>query len=240
MVVKLPVSHGHDGAAQLVQYFSLPWFWYKLVLVHILFPIDMPTTAATYDEQSILVLVANGQRAAFTRLYATHLTALYKYVFLFTHSKVETEEILQEIFIKVWEQRDKLPAIASFKDYLFRMAKNKLIDTIRHQQIRRKALAEIRRTAQDREATTANQCDYRAYYQVVQKAMEQLPPKRKLIFRMTIENGLSQEEIASQLKISRSVVNKQLYSASRFVRQYLFEHTEISIPLLLLLFSCSS
>ena len=194
----------------------------------------MPTAA--YDEKTMLAMVAQGNRAAFTQLYSQHLHHLYRYVFLFTRSREETEELLQELFIKIWEQRDKLDQVDSLKDYLFRVAKNKMLDNIRHLQIRQRVLSEIRRTRDASATLTADQCAYREYYHVVQLAIEKLPPRRKLIFRLNIENGLSQEEIAGQLNISKSVVQKQLYSASRFVRQYLFEHSEISLPVLLTVF----
>ncbi len=197
----------------------------------------MPTAA--YVEKMMLAKVAQGDRAAFTQLYTQHLGHLYRYVFLFTKSREETDELLQELFIKIWEQRDKLVQVDSLKDYLFRVAKNKLLDNIRHLQIRQRVLSEIRRTRDASALLTGDQCAYREYYHVVQQAIEQLPPRRKLIFRLNIENGLSQEEIAGQLNISKSVVQKQLYSASRFVRRYLFEHSEISMPVLFTVF-CSA
>ncbi len=195
----------------------------------------MPT-ATTYDEKTMLAMVATGNRSAFAQFYTIHLNHLYRYIFLFTKSREDTEEILQEIFIKIWEQREKLVQIDSVKDYLFRIAKNKLLDNIRHLQIRHRVLSEIKRTKNISEFTTSDQCAFKEYYHIVQLAIEKLPPRRKLIFRLNIENGLSQDEIARQLNISKSVVQKQLYSASRFVRRYLFEHSEISVPVLLTVF----
>lgn len=191
---------------------------------------------AKYDEKALLAMVATGNRQAFTQLYTTHLNNLYRYIFLFTKSKEETEEILQEIFIKIWENREKLPEVDSLKNYLFRSAKNKLIDNIRHLQIRQRVLSEIKRTKDISETSTSDQCAYREYYHVVQQAIEKLPPKRKLIFRLNIENGLSQDEIAIQLNISKSVVQKQTYKASHFVREYLYKNGEISFSILVILF----
>ena len=188
--------------------------------------------AAKYDERTLLAMVAAGNRQAFTELYSNHLNNLYRYIFLLTKSKEETEEILQEIFIKIWQDREKLSQVDSLKNYLFCFAKNKLLDKIRHMQIRQRVLSEIKRTKNVSETTTSDQCAYREYYQFVQQAIEKLPPKRKLIFRLNIENGLSQDEIARQLNISKSVVKKQIYRASLFVREYLFEHGEISFPIL--------
>ncbi|MGZ8556900.1 MAG: RNA polymerase sigma-70 factor [Chitinophagaceae bacterium] len=192
--------------------------------------------AANYEEKVLLALIANGDRKAFAQIYIGYLNNLHRYIFLFTKSKEETEEILQEIFIKIWENREKLSEIDSFKNYLFRVAKNKLLDKVRQLQIRQRVHLEIKRSRLFSENITSDQCAYREYYKVVQQAIEKLPPKRKLIFRLNIENGLSQEEIATQLHISKSVVQKQIYRASDFVKKYFLEHSEIAFSVVVVFF----
>ncbi|WP_336516988.1 RNA polymerase sigma-70 factor [Pollutibacter soli] len=188
---------------------------------------------AGYEESKVLLQrIAEGDRVAFTTFYTSHLNKLYRYIFLFTKSKEDTEEILQDIFIKIWENREKLREIDLASSYLTQIAKNKIIDKVRSMQTRHRVLSEIRRSRESFANTTGDDCVYREYYLVVQQAIDKLPPKRKLIFRLNTENGLSQDEIANQLKISRSVVQKQLYSASHFVRKYLFEHGEISMSVI--------
>lgn len=190
--------------------------------------------AAADNEKTLLAMVASGNREAFTQLYTCHLNNLFRYIFLFTRSKEETEEILQEIFLKIWETRDRLPEVKSFSHYLYGIAKNRVLDHVRHLQVRHRVLAEIRRTKELAVISAADHCAYREYYRVVQEAIEKLPPKRKLIFRLNIENGLSIDDIARQLAISRSVVQKQHLKASHFIREYLFKHGEISFPILLI------
>ena len=188
---------------------------------------------AVYEEGQILLKrIAEGDRVAFTYFYTSHLNHLYRYIYLFTKSKEDTEEILQDIFIKIWENREKMIEIESAASYLTQIAKNKMLDKVRSLQIRQRVLSEIRRSRDNFTSATSDDCAFREYYHVVQQAIDKLPPKRKLIFRLNIENGLSQDEIAHQLNISRSVVQKQLYSASHFVRKYLFKHGEISMSLL--------
>lgn len=184
------------------------------------------------NNDQLLAKVAGGDRQAFTQLYTHHLDNLFRYIFLVTKSKEETEEILQEVFIKIWENRARLTTIDSFENYVFRCAKNKLLDTVRRQQVRERVLSEIKRSKAVSAHTTSDQSAYKEYYMLVQQAIEQLPTKRKLIFRLNIENGYSQEEIARHLKISDSVVKKQIYKASYFVRSYLVKHGEISMSLL--------
>ena len=184
------------------------------------------------NKDKLLAKVAGGDRDAFTQLYTDHLNNLFRYIFLITKSKEETEEILQEVFIRIWENRSKLVAIDSFENYVFRCAKNKLLDNIRRQQVKQRVFSEIKRSKEVSASTTSDQSTYKEYYLLVQQAIEKLPPKRKLIFRLNIENGYSREEIARHLNISDSVVKKQIYKASYFVRAYLAKHGEVSMSLL--------
>lgn len=186
-----------------------------------------------YDEKTLLMLVAAGDRKAFTELYSLYIDNVYRYIFLFTRSKEEAEEIIQDVFVKIWEKREKLVEVESFKSYLFKAAKNKLISEVRHLQIRHRVLSEIKRSKTGVHETANYEVDYKMYYQVVQKAIEKLPPKRKLIFRLNTENGLTHDEIAEQLNVSKSFVKNQLYKAYDFVRQYLSKHGELYFPMLI-------
>jgi RNA polymerase sigma-70 factor (family 1) len=184
--------------------------------------------APPYDENDLLLQASTGDRQAFTQLYKAYLNNCYNYIFLFTKSQEETGEILQEVFVKIWEGREKLANVQSFKNYLLKSAKNKLLDHVRKEQIRHRVLTEIKRNNSIVQETTNDDFAYREYYRIVQQAIEKLPPKRKLIFRLNTENGLSHNEIAEQLNISKSVVKNQLYKACDFVRQYLSKHGEFS------------
>lgn len=194
----------------------------------------MPT-ALIENESVLLAEVANGSREAFSKLYTRHLNNLVRYVSLVNKSSEETEEIIQEVFIKIWEHRHRLTGIDSFKSYLFRCAKNKLLDNFRRQEVKRRAFIEIARHKTTAAATTTDQAEYKEYYYLVQQAIEHLPPQRKLIFRLKTEGGYSPAEIADQLNISSSVVKKQMYKASHFVREYLVKNGEISLQSLLLI-----
>lgn len=193
--------------------------------------------ANSYSEIELLALVSTGDRQAFTRLYSQYLDAAYHYVYLFTKSKDEAEEILQEVFVKIWENRERLAEVQSFKNYLFKAAKNRVLDEVRKLQVRHRVFTEIKRGKTVNDESTTDAIAYKDYYRVVQQAIEKLPPKRKLIFRMNTENGLSHDEIAAQLGVSKSMVKNQLYKAYEFVRQYLSQHGGLSLPVILLLYS---
>jgi RNA polymerase sigma-70 factor (ECF subfamily) len=76
---------------------------------------------------------------------------------------------------------------------------------------------------------------FKQYYRIALEAMDKLPPGRRKVLKMSMDDGLSLDEIARELNISRSGVKKQLYAATAFVRQYLLDHGELSLLLIVFL-----
>lgn len=187
------------------------------------------------DEKDLLARVASGDRQAFNKLYLRYIDNVYHYIRLFARSEEEARELLQEVFVGLWEKKEKLAAVDSFKSYLFRVAKNRLLNQARHARVRERALAEIGRTAGASPETAYCSITYKEYSRLVQEAVEKLSPKRRLIFRMNVEQGLSYDEIATNLSISKSVVKNQFYTACASVRQYLYRRGEL---LIFFLFCC--
>jgi len=81
-----------------------------------------------YNENELLHQISEGNREAYTALYTRFYPSLFRYLFFVTRSKEQAEEILQDIFLKVWVKRSTLGGIQVFENYLFRMAKNRLFD----------------------------------------------------------------------------------------------------------------
>ncbi len=186
------------------------------------------------NEKALLQAVAAGNRLAFRNLYGVHLDGLCRYACLFVASTEEAEEIIQEVFVRIWERRDALPHLSSFKAYAYQVTKNLVIDYWRQQ--KRQATAQKWLQAYPAAPEPADAAlIYQQGYQMAQKAIAQLPLKRKQIFLMRTQEELSLDEIAQQLSISKSVVKKQLYAATAFVKAYLQRHGDLSLGALCLL-----
>jgi RNA polymerase sigma-70 factor (family 1) len=187
------------------------------------------------NEKFLLMKVAGGDRRAFNELYTQCIDDVFSFVRLFAKTEHEAEDILQEVFISIWEKRETLANIASFRNYVLAAAKNRTIDRFRHLQIKEKVFAEIRHMKESAGDITAHDLAYKHYFQLVKEAVHLLPGKRKLIFQLSVESGLSHDEIAEKLQVSKSFIKKQLYMAYDFVRRYLAEHGELGLWLLPLL-----
>lgn len=190
---------------------------------------------ADWDEDIIKARCSGGDREAFTLLYSYYYKPLYRHIFLFTQSRETTEEIIQNVFVKLWENRQQLSSIRDLKPYLYRAAKNMLLNHLRKMNTEQKVLRMRRASESASEDPVSDQMDYKDYKRLLQEALGQLTEKRKEIFLLRMEENLSLDEIAAKLSISRNVVKKQLYAAIASIREYIHRQGGISAGLLMLL-----
>ena len=179
------------------------------------------------EERGLLDRCAGGDRAAFAALYTFYLPALVKYIYLFTKSSELSEEIVQDVFVKIWEKKENLVTVQSFQAYSFKSAKNALLDHFRKEQTESNYFSRNIPFSEESEEQTDGNLIYGQYYQLAQEAINRLPEKRRQIFELKTIDDLSLDEIADQLAISKSVVKKQLYAATDFVKEYLRKHGEM-------------
>ncbi|WP_166444400.1 RNA polymerase sigma factor [Dyadobacter bucti] len=193
------------------------------------------------EEKALLVSCSKGDRQAYALLYTRYVSPLCRYLFLFTRSKEDSEEIVQDVFVKIWEKKENLVTVQSFRPYVFKTAKNQLLDLIRRRETETKMLDYLRPVTEESSEYSDTYAIYNQYHQIAHEAKNLLPQKRKRIFEMKTEEGLSLDEIAESLSISKTVVKKQLYAATDFVREYLRKHAEMTTELVIFFyFFCSA
>lgn len=132
------------------------------------------------------------------------------------------EEIVQEVFLKLWVKKEMAAGIDDLASFLYTMATNKLYDHFK------KVAGDSRKLEhlwlQVQQAANSNPVeealDFRESMHLVNQAIEQLPPQRKKIYQLNRMEGLSYEEIAQMLNISKSTVSNQLVEATKFIREY--------------------
>lgn len=188
-----------------------------------------------YNETDLLLKVAKGDREAFQTLYKAYYPMVRQYLALFQSSEIIRNELAQDVFIRIWEKRIKLSGVTAFKGYLFRMTKNIVLNYIRAMKVQQK-LMELKPADEPfSENEPENELLFKQYYHIALTAIEKLPERRQKILKMSIEQGLTLEEIARECNITRAGVKKQLYAATAYVRQYLLDNGEMSLLLFVFL-----
>jgi len=181
------------------------------------------------NEKELLKRVAQADSQAFDQLYRHYAGPLQSYIYFFSQSKQDSEEILHDVFVALWIHRGRLPEIESFKSYVYRAARNTVLNYIRknRKSINTIILDEIQSTSSA--DNPLDQLTLTQNFKIANKAIEMLPPKRREVFKLSLHSRLSFEEIAIQLNISKSTVKGHYYAAVEFLKDYLKRNGAISL-----------
>jgi RNA polymerase sigma-70 factor (family 1) len=158
--------------------------------------------------------------AFFTKLFKTHEYALHTLVLRLTRSDLHAKDIIQEVFLKLWEHRHNIDDIENMEAWLYRLTENKIIDLLRKTAANDRLKQRLRKNTFQSENEAEASMVVKEYNLIIRKAIDQLPPQRKLIYQLNKEKGLSYKEIADKLHISRHTVKNQLSAAIQSVRSW--------------------
>lgn len=165
--------------------------------------------------------IIDGRERAFARAYEQYHRHIYFFALRYLKSRELAGEAVHDVFLKVWETRRRLNPQLSFKAYLLTICKNHILNILKRANRETAIKAEILRDAVARHEETESSIHYQDYYQFALRAIEQLPPQRRLVFRMCKLEGKSQDEVADALGISKGTVRDHLFKGSRQVKAYL-------------------
>lgn len=173
------------------------------------------------DVKALLLRVSEGDENAFATLFKAHYNELGSFIMRITESGQLTEEIVQDVFLKIWINRSSLATIDCFKAYLIVVARNHAFNCLK--QIARE---------KNRKKEWANSVLHLAMYderetsladtgKLIDEAVELLPPRQKNVYLLSRREGISQEAIAKKMNISHETVKKHMVLALRFLKNHL-------------------
>lgn len=181
-----------------------------------------------YDEPTLLLKISQGDEVAFKRLFESYWDNIYGAAFAFTKSSVLAEEMVQDVFVKVWTKRESLPGVKKFRDYLFIIARNHIFSALRKKIYEEPFTDHLKDYFKEAVNLPDQQLLCRETEQLIQEAVSHLPPQQRLIYCMSRKEGLNQDEIAQKLHISKNTVKSHMSKALQFIRNYLQSNTEVS------------
>jgi len=175
------------------------------------------------EEQNILEAIRLNDRQAFEKIFRDSYKPLKAYAFRFVNDLATAENMVQDVFLKLWQNRHNLVITTSLVHYLFRSVRNHSLNHLEKTRVRTGYLRMQLEKTQDEE-------DFSAFYpeigllEKIESAISALPPKRQEIFRLAREEGLKYREIADQLNLSVKTVEAQMTLALRQLRESLKEY----------------
>ncbi len=184
--------------------------------------------SSQHTDLELFSRISESDEYAFTQLFLSYTERLYPYVTNLLNSELWAEEIIQDVFFKIWKNRHTLKDIDNPSAYLFRMAANRTLDFLKRKAIEVKTQYEISRQASQRkENFTQEQLDFRITDSLYKAAVKSLPPQRQLVYKLKHEDGLSYDEIAEKLNISKNTVRNHIAEALAAIRSYLQKYIGI-------------
>ena len=169
---------------------------------------------------------------AFEKLFKANYSKLCSYANLFLNDPDAAEDVVQEVFFKLWKNRGELQISTTIKSYLYRAVRNGCMNVIDHISVREAYKIVNEEDIKDSEGNLIDETIVTELEQRIKETIDLLPAERRKIFILSRFEGLKYREIADQLNISVKTVENQMYQALKFLREKLADY----LPLLILVF----
>jgi RNA polymerase sigma-70 factor (ECF subfamily) len=172
-------------------------------------------------DRILLQHVANGDKLAFRQLFDLYKLRLFSFVLQMTHSKVDAEEIVQDVFAKLWEIRTDLVQVDYPGKYIYTIARNKTLNHLAKLARDRQLLQQVWLNVSQADNSTEAKLQAQESQRLIGEAINRLSLQRQTIFRLSREQGLTHEEIAAHLGLSKSRVKNILVEILKHIKDYL-------------------
>lgn len=185
------------------------------------------------NELEILAKVAKGDERAFKKLFDGYYNHLGAYVFKLTESLPSAQEIVQDTFIKVWINREKLTSINNFSNYIFILCRNHAYNALKKSAADQAFLKGLdQHLIQETENEEYNS-KFENYRELINAAIEKLPPQAQKVYLMSRDEKLKHHEIGLALNISSETVKKHIQYARKHILEDVKSHFDIAIIMVL-------
>lgn len=184
------------------------------------------------DQSKLLYELSQGNELAFTKLYNEYKNVVFSTALKITKSRILAEEVVQDVFLKIWQNHENLAEITNIENYLFIISRNHIFDMI-------KKIARDTSLVVDSnyKSTSTNDTEDAIkddqYNIILNQIVEQLPPQQQKIYKMAKWDGLSHQKIGEDLGISTETVKKHMAQALKFVRTKISPYMNMFMSLFL-------
>ena len=169
-------------------------------------------------EIKLISRLRNSDVKAFDQLFRNYSRNLFRFAFSLLKNKDDAEGIVQEVFLRVWNKRADIDSNRSFKSWLFTISYNLIIDELRLRLKEKEYINHLEKFFNTQDIIAENEADYNLLKTQIDEVMEKLPDKRKMIYRLSRVEGLSNKEISEKLSISVKTVENQINLAIKFLK----------------------
>ena len=184
------------------------------------------------DQSKLLYELSQGNELAFTKLYNEYKNVVFSTALKITKSRMLAEEVVQDVFLKIWQNHENLAAITNIENYLFIISRNHIFDMIKKIARDTSLVVDsnyINTSTNDTEDAIKDD----QYNVILNQIVDQLPPQQQKIYKMAKWDGLSHQKIGEDLGISTETVKKHMAQALKFVRTKISPYMNMFMTLFL-------
>jgi RNA polymerase sigma-70 factor (ECF subfamily) len=179
------------------------------------------TAYSKLTDDQLVILLKKGDQVAFTEIYLRYAEKLAGFAASKLYSLDDARDLLHDLFVNFWEDRDNVNISSTLQSYLFTILRRRIIDKIRRNVTREEYAIMLQSLTTTPYSTTEQLVTEKDLKQQIQKALNELPPRVKEIYQLSREENLNTREIAEKLNLSEQTVKNQLTVALKHLRQVL-------------------
>lgn len=178
------------------------------------------------NELDLLVQLRMGDKTAFQLLYDRYSRPIYGNILRLVRDETVADDLLQDVFVKIWEHREHIDPTQSFRAYLFTCSRHFVFNFRRRLKLEIETAILLARTYVDGDNAVIDALNAKETETLLHEVIEELPTQRQRIFRLCKVDGLSYRQVAEQLGISEATVHDHIVKANKFVKDRLTHRGE--------------
>lgn len=175
------------------------------------------------DIRNLLLRISQSDQLAFRILFRAYSNRVYGFALKLTRNAITAEEIVQDIFMKLWINRESVNSIEQFSAYLFTITRNHTFNVLKKVAIEATAKNHLSKELSEAHRDTEEAIQYHESQRILNEAISNLPPQQKLVYSLCHNEGLKYEEVAQRLNISRFTVKTHMQQALRTIKSHFLE-----------------
>ena len=181
------------------------------------------------NEHELLLQIAQNDGVAFKSVFDHYWDRIYSMALTYLKSPLYAEDAVQEVFVKLWNSRQQLTGVRKFDAYLFIIARNEIISTLRKKIVHAPFEDYLSDNLMENTLSPDQQLNLKEFQTLIDDAIDKLPQQQQRVYKMSRQEGMSQEQIARELDISISTIKGHMTKALQSIRTQLSSNSNKAI-----------
>lgn len=187
-------------------------------------------------EHDLVLRLQKADKEAFIALYDRYHVLIYQWTIKLVKVPQLAEDLVQDVFLKIWQIREQVNPGHSFPAFLYRISRNMALNTLKKIASEEKLQAQVMAELSNNCESAENKILWQQYEALLHNAVEQLPRQRQKVFRLCRTEGKSYDEVANELGISRNTVKEHMVIAVKNIKEHFYRYGDVSF-LFIIIFS---